>query len=100
MGSAVPNIVIELDRKDAEFYGPLVDEMGGNVTTIETSRFDGVLVLQILASITTITLPLVAKLISESIRAHRYVVVKRKGVEIKGLSADDAIKVLRELEDD
>ena len=94
------NILVELDRKDSDFYQPLIEELDKKVTVVEASRFDGVLVLQILASINAVTLPLLAKLISESIRAKRYVVVKKKGVEITGLSANDAIKVLRELGDD
>lgn len=94
------NILIELDRKDSDIYRPLIDELGNNVTAVEASRFDGVLVLQLLASLNAVSLPLLGKLISESIRAKRYVVVRKKGIEIKGLSANDTIEVLRELNDD
>jgi hypothetical protein len=51
----------------------------------------------LLASLNAVTLPLLAKLIIESIRANRYVVVKKKGIEIKGLDVDNVIAVLREI---
>lgn len=94
------NILIELDKRDADFYTPFAQELRNYSTEIEASRFDGVLVLQILAALNTVTLPLIAKLVSESIRAKRYVVVKKKGIEIKGLNASDVISVLRELKED
>jgi len=75
----------------------LVEGLGGNVTEVEATRFDGVSVLQLLASLNAVTLPLLAKLIIESIRANRYVVVKKKGIEIKGLDVDNVIAVLREI---
>lgn len=94
------NIIVELDPKDTEANAPAIEALGGNATVVPSERFDGVLVVQVMAAINGVTLPLLAKLISDAIRANRYVVVKKKGLEVKGLSADDAIKVLRELKDD
>ena len=91
------DILIELDKRDESFYSPMLEDLKGNISEVDATRFDGVLLLQLLAGLNAVTIPLIGKLIAESIRSKRYVVVKKKGIEIRGLDADNVIAVLREI---
>jgi len=90
-------ILIELDLEDEAEVRTELQNLPNDVSFIESKRFDGALALQLLAMLNTVTIPLLAKIIIERIRANRHVVIKKKGMVISGLSADNAIKVLSEL---
>ncbi|POG04146.1 hypothetical protein BGP82_23110 [Pseudomonas putida] len=88
-------ILIELDKED-EVRANLQDLLG-DVVFIDAKRFDGADVLQILAALNTVTIPVLGKIAIERIRSNRHVVIKKDGVVVSGLSADNAIKVLNKL---
>ncbi|WP_186258110.1 hypothetical protein [Burkholderia gladioli] len=90
-------ILIELDKEDEAEVRTELQNISNDVSFIDAKRFDGALVLQLLAMLNTVTIPLLAKVMTERIRANRHVVIKKKGLVISGLSADNAIKVLSEL---
>jgi len=90
-------IFIELDKEGETEVRTELQNLSNDVSFIEAKRFDGALVLQVLAMLNTVTIPLLAKVIIERIRANRHVVIKKDGMVITGLSADNAIKVLSEL---
>lgn len=90
-------ILIELDLEDEAEVRTELQNLLNDVSFIEAKRFDGALVLQLLAMLNAVTIPLLAKIIIERIRANRHVIIKKKGMVISGLSADNAIKVLSEL---
>jgi hypothetical protein len=90
-------ILIEFDKEgEAETQAALQD-LSTDVAFIDAKRFDGETVLQVLAMLNSVTIPLLAKIVIERIRANRHVVIKKKGMVISGLSAENAIKVLSEL---
>jgi hypothetical protein len=93
-------IFIELDKQGEAEVRVELQNLSNDVSFVEAKRFDGALVLQLLATLNTVTIPLLAKVIIERIRANRHVVIKKKGMVISGLSADNAIKVLSELAKD
>ena len=91
-------ILIELDANDENHVRLALSEVGEqDASVIEAKRFDGALLVQILASVNAVTVPILGKIIIERIRSNRHVVVKRKGVTVSGLNADNAIKVLQSL---
>ena len=90
-------VLIEVDLNDSEMLMTELSPVLDYTQFIESKRFDGVTILQILASLNTVTIPLIGKIIIERIRANKNVVVKTKGVTISGLNADDVVKVLTRL---
>ena len=56
-------------------------------------------VLEVIAIVTPITLPLIAGIIKERIRAKKYVKVKMDGIELQGLSEQSVERILREHSD-
>ncbi|KJH65676.1 hypothetical protein [Chromobacterium violaceum] len=93
----MPQILIELDKEVEAEARTMFQNLSGDVSFIDAKRFDGAVVLQLLAMLNTVTIPLLAKIVIERIRANRHVVIKKKGLVIRGLSADNAVKVLSEL---
>jgi hypothetical protein len=77
-------------RQEAEFQQLAPD-------IVETRALDGASLVAILVPLTTATAGYVAKIVIELIRARKEVEVLVDGKKIKGLSADDAVKVLRAL---
>jgi hypothetical protein len=88
------DIIIELE-KSSESARSIEDCEGA--TVISSDRFDGDTLIQAIVTLGSISIPLVAKIIIENIRSKKHVVVKHKGIEIKGLDAENTIKILEEL---
>jgi hypothetical protein len=64
---------------------------------IRTKGFDGVDILTILLPLSAAIIPAVVKIVTKSIEAKQYIVIKHKGVEIRGVSEEALTKVLRQL---
>lgn len=90
-------VLVEVDFDDSNLLKTELSPVVEHIQFIESKRFDGIIVLQILAALNTVTIPLIGKIIIERIRANKTVVVKAKGVTISGLNADDVVKVLTQL---
>jgi hypothetical protein len=88
------DIIIELENSKESIQS--IEKCEG-VNVINSDRFEGGAVLQVIITLGTISIPLVAKIIIENLRANKHVVVKHKGIVIKGLSAENTLKVLEEL---
>ncbi|WP_145477837.1 hypothetical protein [Stenotrophomonas rhizophila] len=89
-------IVLELD---SALSGLLpADAIDAHV--VDKKSFDGGEVLQVLATISVASLPWITTVVVTAIRAKKHVVIRHKGREIRGVSADEAVKILRELADD
>lgn len=91
------NVLVEVDASDSDTIKTELSSHSDDIQLIESRRLDGALVLQILAALNTVTIPLIGKIIIERIRASKSVVVKVKGVSISGLNADDVVKVLNQI---
>lgn len=90
-------ICLEMSQDDAK----LLEVFKGNEDLILISiikRFDGVSdYIQALVTLTTISIPLVAKIIIEKIRSKKHISIKYGGIEIKGISEDNVFQVLENL---
>jgi len=91
-------ILIEVKPDDSSVISDL--EKHDDFTVITSDRFDGDSIVQLLVTLSTISIPLAAKMIVENIKSNKHVIVKKDGVIVKGLNADDTIKILKELEKD
>lgn len=93
-------VLIEFDKDDEADIRNQLAAAAGDISFVEAKRFDGATVLQILALLNAVTIPLIGKIIIARMEANRHVVIKSKGISITGLSADNAVKVLKELSGD
>lgn len=93
-------VLIEVDSREPAQLQESIAPVKEDVTLVEAKRFDGLLLVQILALLNAATIPILGKIIIERIKANRHVVIKKKGVVVSGLSADNAVKVLQQLAKD
>lgn len=93
-------VSIQLQKNDSDFFNYLDSNKLFSYTKLETSSFDGQSeVVTILVTLTPIVLTFLGKLISEQIKAKKYVKIIYKGVQIKGVDEKNAAKILKELLD-
>lgn len=90
-------VVVEVDIGDSDLIKAELSPASEHIHFVESKRLDGIVLLQVLAALNTVTIPLIGKIIIERIRANKNVVVKAKGISITGLNADDVVKVLTQL---
>jgi hypothetical protein len=67
---------------------------------VKSDRLDGDTVLQAVITLSSVSIPLIANIIIESIRSRKHIVIKKNGITIKGIDAQNAIKILKELDED
>ncbi|EKO3903374.1 hypothetical protein AB1740_001258 [Vibrio fluvialis] len=70
-----------------------------DVMLVKSDRFDGDSVFQLVVTLSTVSVPLIAKVVIEKIKANKHVVIKKNGIIVKGLSAENALKVIKELDE-
>lgn len=93
-------ILIEVEKCDEEQLKEELLKTNQQIVFVDSQRFDGELIVQILAALNAVTIPLLGKIVIERIRANKHVVVKKDGITVSGLNADNAIKVITELSGD
>ena len=77
-----------------------VKSLNDNSIVTTPDRFDGgVEIVTAIVELTTVSVPVVAMLIRENLRAKRHIKVKMKGVEISGADLKDAETFLKSLAD-
>jgi hypothetical protein len=78
---------------------PFADDLAALTSepAIKTKGFDGIDLLTILVPLATAIIPAVVKIVTKSIDAKRYIVVKHKGVEIRGISESKLTTILEQL---
>lgn len=69
-------------------------------TIINSDRFDGESIVQFIVTLSAVSLPIATKIIIEKIKSNKHVIVKKDGMIVKGLNANDTMKVLKELKKD
>jgi hypothetical protein len=89
-------LLIELPADESECLEDLAREHHAAVTLARRKRFDGLPdFVQALVVLTPVTLPVVAKIVTEQIKSRRHISVKYKGVEVRGLADSTVISVLQ-----
>ena len=78
---------------------PFADELVALAPTsvVKTNGFDGVDLLTVLLPMTASIVPAVVKIVTKSIEARQHVVVKYKGLEIRGISEGKLSTALEQL---
>ncbi|GAA3693231.1 hypothetical protein GCM10022268_00220 [Sphingomonas cynarae] len=88
-------ISIEIEKTQADEVQANAASEGVDAEIIEIKRFDGgAAIVAVVLPLLTATLPFITKMVLEQIRSKRHVVVKVDGIELRGLDADSASKIL------
>lgn len=92
-------LLVEIEKKDLSEFVALTADRSLGVEIVETDNLDasGVEVIKLLVPVTTAAITAAAAIIVQMLRSRRHVKIKQGGVEITGLNADNAIKVLSAL---
>jgi hypothetical protein len=94
-----PEIVVEFFGEPPDSLYELGTDHPDEVTLIEAKGFGATAyTLQALVILTPIVGKQIATIIRAHIEARKHVRIRADGIEIAGLDAEDAIKVLRELQ--
>lgn len=88
-------ISLEIEKSQTDAYRLVAKTDAVEAQFVEIKRFDGGLeIVAVILPLLSATLPFVTKIVLEQIRSKRHVVVKIDGVELRGLDADSASKIL------
>jgi hypothetical protein len=90
-------ILLELDSESRTILDEIPEQHAGDFMLVDSDRFDGMQAMQLLVTLTTFSVPFVTKIVLERIRANRHVEIRKGGFTIKGLTADNAAKIIQEL---
>ena|SRR2546425_10602633 len=91
-------ISVQVQKGDASFVAQLESIEEVKYTKLHTASFDGQSeIITLVITLTPAVLVFLAKLITEQIRARRYIKVIYKGVQIQGIDEKNAIEVLRNI---
>ncbi len=92
---------IQVQKDDRDFFDTLNSENSLPYTKLETSSFDGQSeVVTVLLTLTPVVLTFIGKIISEQLRAKKYVKIIHKGVQIQGVDEKNVAKILKGLLDE
>jgi hypothetical protein len=88
---------VQIQKDDIAFRQRL-KEAPGPSHELETSSFDGQSeIVTILLTLTPVVVAFLGKVISEQIKARRYVKVVYRGMQLQGLSDENAIRLIEKL---
>ncbi|MDX9973061.1 MAG: hypothetical protein RBU21_08735 [FCB group bacterium] len=94
-------LLIEIDgefRSDLDCANAIAP---GSVTFVDSDKIEGTIdIVQALLALSGIVVPVVGKVVIEAIRSRRHVVIRKNGIVVTGVTADSALRVLKELSDD
>ena len=94
----LPIIALEIPASHRALLGSLETSHPEAVRLAEIKHFDGLsYAVHLVIALSAVTIPAVAKVIVELIRAKQHVSVKFEGVEVKGISENNALEVLQRL---
>lgn len=93
-------IIIQLDKKEAEIIHEIQSIESGEPQQVEKSNFNGQQeLIDMLIKITPLSLPLIANVINNAIKAKKQIVIKHKGITIQGLNQKNSVEILKKLID-
>ncbi len=91
-------ISLQVQKDDFDFMNCLSSEKSIRYTALETSSFDGQSeIVTLLITITPMILTFLGKVISEQIKAKKYVKVVYKGVQLQGIDEKNAEKIIKSI---
>jgi hypothetical protein len=93
-------IQIELARADTEAVAAL-QALDAATVFAEPDHFEGsVEIISAIVTVTTASIPVIVKLVTEHIRSKRHIKIKMKGIEVSGASLKDVAKLLKDIKED
>jgi hypothetical protein len=95
-----PEVVLEFFDGQPEGLTRLAGEFPNEISLIEAKGFSALeYTLQALVVLTPVVGTQIASIVRAHIEAKKSVRIKADGVEVAGLSADESLRVLRELQE-
>jgi hypothetical protein len=89
-----PQITITLPIEDLEDVRGQLGPAGADFLVASSEGFDGSHTVDILLSLTPSIAAFVAGLYATRVRANRFISLKRKGLEVKGVSEATLLKII------
>jgi hypothetical protein len=91
-------IPIQIQKDDANTLDKFESKKDVDSVKLETSSFDGQSeIITLIVTLTPIALTFLGKVITEQIKAKKYVKVIYKGVQIQGVNEKNVAKILKEI---
>lgn len=91
-------ITILVSINDRFIFNELESTCSSDIEVVETKNFDGLGdIIQAIVAVSSITIPLIYKIIKSHISSKKYISVKYKGVEIKGVSEKNIVEILNKI---
>lgn len=98
MTAAHQTISVQVQKDDVEFLSVVRGTSELESFELETSSFDGQSeIVTVVLTLAPMVIGLIGKLVTEQIRARRYIKVVYKGVQIQGLSDENATHLIEKL---
>jgi hypothetical protein len=91
------SVVVQILRVDEGSLVELQASYPNDVRVVEAKGLEGTHFLNVLIGLSSLTLPLITKVVIELIRARKHVSLKVDGVELTGLSEKNAKELLTQL---
>ena len=93
-------ILFQIEPDDFFLFNEIVDDPSIEKKIIDKKNFNGQTeLIELLCSATMLSIPILGKIIIESIKSRRNIIIKHNGTTIKGLSQDNVTKILEKLID-
>lgn len=91
-------ISLQVHKQDSAILEELTANLDVPVTKLETSSFDGQSeIVTLVITIAPMVLTFLGKIITEQIRARKYIKVVYNGVQIQGITEDNAVAILEKI---
>lgn len=88
-------VLLEISNTYEREFLDLEQSLPGEFQIVKSNRFDGTDgLLQAIVTLSTLSIPLIAKVIIEAIRARKHVSIKVNGTTITGVSEKTVLKIL------
>jgi hypothetical protein len=93
-------ISVQVQKDDTKFLDAVRNASELESFELETSSFDGQSeIVTVVLTLAPMAIGLIGKLVTEQIRARRYIKIVYKGVQIQGLSDENATHLIEKLID-
>jgi hypothetical protein len=91
-------ISVQIQKSDSDFLELIAQDDKLEYEQLETSSFDGQSeIVTLVITLTPMVLGFLGKIITEQIRSERYVKVIYEGVQVQGLSEENATRLIQKM---
>jgi hypothetical protein len=91
-------ISVQIQKSDSDFLELIAQDNKLEYEELETSSFDGQSeIVTLVITVTPMVLGFLGKIITAQIQSKRYIKVIYKGMQIQGMSEENATKLIQEM---